>query len=114
MCSDSYVSIHLKRGLLDTDSVVLGSPLPEGEISSSVLGKFKLEHNVIKGIFLAPKSYSLITQDGKSLIKHKGIAKSLVDEEWLESQYYDLSRSKVIPVESNFIIDWHKLNKKKH
>ena len=94
----------------DTDSVVLGSPLPEGEISSSVLGKFKLEHNVIKGIFLAPKSYSLITQDGKSIIKHKGLAKSLVDEEWFESQYYDLSRTTLTTVESNFIIDWHKLN----
>ena len=27
----------------DTDSVVLGKPLPEDVISSSVLGKFKLE-----------------------------------------------------------------------
>lgn len=35
----------------DTDSVVLGQPLPEGDISSTVLGKFKLEDRVMKGYF---------------------------------------------------------------
>lgn len=93
----------------DTDSVVLGSPLPEGDISSTVLGKFKLEYIVKKGIFLAPKSYSILTQEEKSIIKHKGLAKSLVDEEWFESQYADISRTEQIPMESNFIIDWEKL-----
>lgn len=94
----------------DTDSVVLGSPLPEGEISSTVLGKFKLECIVKKGIFLAPKSYSLLTQEGRRIIKHKGLAKSLVNEEWFESQYADISRTKLTPVESNFKIDWQTLN----
>jgi len=94
----------------DTDSVVLGSPLPEGEISSTVLGKFKLEYIVKTGIFLAPKSYSLETQEGKSIIKHKGLAKALVNEEWFESQYADLSRTIQTKVESNFRIDWETLN----
>jgi hypothetical protein len=94
----------------DTDSVVLGSPLPEGEISSTVLGMFKLEYIVKTGIFLAPKSYSLETQEGERIIKHKGLAKALVNEEWFESQYADLSRTIERKVESNFRIDWETLD----
>ena len=104
-----YISRH-DCYYTDTDSVVLGSPLPEGEISSTELGKFKLEYYLKKGIFLAPKSYYLLTQEGKKIIKHKGLAKSLVNEEWFESQYDDISRTTLIPMESNFKIDWEKLN----
>lgn len=39
----------------DTDSVILGSPLPDDDVSPTELGKFKLEHKLNKGIFLAPK-----------------------------------------------------------
>ena len=94
----------------DTDSVVLGSPLPEEEISSTELGKFKLEYNVIEGIFLAPKSYYILSQEGKKIIKHKGLAKALVNKEWFESQYFDIKRTMLTPVTSNFKIDWVKLN----
>lgn len=94
----------------DTDSVILGSPLPEDEISSIVLGKLKMEHYVKKGIFLAPKSYTLVTEDAGDIIKHKGPAKDFVNVEWFESQYADLSRTKQITVESNFRMDWHTLN----
>lgn len=94
----------------DTDSVVLGQPLPEELISSSVLGKFKLEHRVKKGYFLAPKSYSLITEEGADVLKHKGPAKAFITKEWFESQYKDLSRVELVPVSANFRIDWHNLN----
>lgn len=94
----------------DTDSVVLGNPLPEGMISSSELGKFKLEHNVKKGIFLAPKSYCIKTQDGdKVIIKHKGLAKALVDEKWFEAQYADITKITQQEVTTNFKIDWKRL-----
>jgi len=48
--------------------------------------------------------------DGKNVIKFKGPAKNLVDPEWFESQYEDISRQKQIIVESHFRIDWHKLD----
>ncbi|CAA2953965.1 DNA polymerase-like [Olea europaea subsp. europaea] len=73
-------------------------------------GKFKLENNIKRGIFLARKSYSLLTQEDDGIIKHKGRVKSLVDKEWFESQYVDMSRTKLTSVESNFIIDWERLN----
>ncbi|XP_050233250.1 DNA polymerase-like [Mercurialis annua] len=94
----------------DTDSVVLGHPLPEEVISSSVLGKFKLEDRVMKGYFLAPKSYFYIAIDGTNVLKYKGPAKNQVYPEWFESQYADPSRTELVPVEANFRIDWHTLN----
>ena len=94
----------------DTDSVVLGQPLPKEVISSSVLGKFKLEDRVMKGYFLAPKSYFYITIDGTNVLKYKGPAKKQVYPEWFESQYADPSRTELVPVVANFRIDWHTLN----
>ncbi|CAB4280624.1 unnamed protein product [Prunus armeniaca] len=94
----------------DTDSVVLGQPLPKEVISSSVLGKFKLEDRVMKGYFLAPKSYCYIAIGGSNILKYKGPAKNQVNQEWFESQYADPSRTKQVPVEANFRIDWHTLN----
>jgi hypothetical protein len=53
----------------DTDSVVRCSPLPEELISSTELGKFKLEYRVREGIFLAPKSYCFILfEEEKALV----------------------------------------------
>lgn len=112
-CARIYMYPYISRSdsyYTDTDSIVLSNPLPEEDISSTVLGKFKLEYIIKKGIFLAPKSYSLVTQDDKGHIKHKGIAKSLVNDKWFESQYADPSRTKLTRVESNFQIDWKSLN----
>jgi hypothetical protein len=94
----------------DTDSVVLGLPLPDEMISSSVLGKFKLEDRVMKGYFLAPKSYFYISIDGTKVLKYKGPAKSQVHPEWFESQYADPYRTELVSVEANFRIDWRTLD----
>jgi len=93
----------------DTDSAVLGSPLPEEEVSSIELGKLKMEYYVKKGIFLAPKSYTLVTEDAGNIIKHKGPAKDLVSREWYELQYTDPSRTEEIIHKRNFFIDRRRL-----
>jgi len=97
----------------DTDSVVLGQPLPEEVLSSSVLGKFKLEDRIMKGYFLAPKSYYYIPIDGKGVLKYKGPAKNLVYPEWFEAQYADPARTEQVQVSSNFKVDWHSLKIRK-
>lgn len=94
----------------DTDSVVLGHPLPNEEISSSVLGKFKLEDRIKKGYFLAPKSYFYSSIEGENVLKYKGPAKNLVMPEWFEKQYKNPSHTEQVSVESQFRIDWHTLN----
>lgn len=48
-CARIYMYPHISRPdcyYTDTDSIVLGSPLSDDQISSIELGKFKLEHNV--------------------------------------------------------------------
>jgi hypothetical protein len=93
----------------DTDSVVLGQPLPNEVISSKELGKFKLEDRVMKGYFLAPKCYLYNTIEGTEVLKFKGPAKNMVKPEWFEKQYADPSRTEQVRVEANFRIDWHEL-----
>lgn len=47
----------------DTDSAFLDTDLPE-ELLGNELGKFKLEYILKKAIFLSPKCYMGITEDG--------------------------------------------------
>lgn len=69
-----------------------------------------MEYIVKEGYFLAPKSYALITEDNKEIIKHKGPAKGVVNIDWFMSQFTDPSRTEKISLNSKFRIDWHTLN----
>ena len=93
----------------DTDSVVLGSPLPEDRISSTELGKLKLEHFVDRAHFITPKCYLLKTKSG-NIIKNKGIAKDVVDADWFESQYLNPSQAITKTIDRYFMIDWEILH----
>lgn len=90
----------------DTDSVVLGQPLPDELISSSVLGKFKLEHHISEGYFLAPKAYYISTKDDDHVIRYKGAGKNLVTPEWFELQLLNPSRTETKEYTNNFKIAW--------
>ncbi|KAL2930869.1 DNA polymerase [Bienertia sinuspersici] len=93
----------------DTDSVVLGSPLPEEGLSSIELGKFKLEDHIKEGIFYAPKSYWYCTEVDKEVLKFKGAAKSYVTKEWFQNKKEDPTYSKDFEVENLFTRDWANL-----
>jgi hypothetical protein len=67
----------------DTDSVVLAKPLPETMIGKN-LGDMKLEHEISKGIFIAPKTYALITQQGQLIAKAKGVNTPLTWNHYVE------------------------------
>lgn len=91
----------------DTDSVVLGSPLPEDVISKDELGKFQLVYKkVIEGIFLAAKSYYLTVEreDGQivDVVTHKGAQKVYVNKEWFQEQYINPSMTKMVVIRNNF------------
>lgn len=90
----------------DTDSVVLAHPLPDAVVSSSALGKYKLEDKIAKGYFLAPKCYKYITMDGSNVLKFKGPAKGRVDSDWFEEQYTNIDREQYKHITANFRIDW--------
>lgn len=53
---------------------MLDKPLPDSEVSSYELGKLKLEHEVLEGYFLAPKTYALVKEDSSPIIRNKRLA----------------------------------------
>lgn len=61
----------------DTDSVIINQPLPSEMVGSS-LGQFKLEHEITRAVFLAPKVYGFVTTEGHEIVKIKGVAKEHV------------------------------------
>ena len=78
-----WMSAIRKLGILiyysDTDSYVTNKPLPK-ELIGDNLGQFKLEHTIKKAVFLAPKVYALINNQGEEIIKVKGLTKDTLPE----------------------------------
>jgi hypothetical protein len=63
----------------DTDSAVIDKPLPSHMIGNK-LGQMKLEHNINRAVFLAPKVYGLVDKDGNEIIKVKGVTQEIASE----------------------------------
>jgi hypothetical protein len=61
----------------DTDNIVINKPLPD-ELVGKELGLMKLEHTITKAVFLAPKVYGLIEENGNEIIKAKGLTKNTI------------------------------------
>lgn len=64
----------------DTDSIVTDIELPSDMIDPKAIGKLKLEHKIKKGYFISAKTYCLITDDEKVIIKAKGVKKNTLSE----------------------------------
>jgi len=58
----------------DTDCIYIDKALSEDLISKTELGKFKLENTCTEAVFLSPKVYILINDDGKVIYKVKGLS----------------------------------------
>jgi hypothetical protein len=71
----------------DTDSVTLEKPLDDKYISSTELGKMKLELIIDEGIYISPKFYGLKSESGEIVIKSKGLQKGKVNYQDLENLY---------------------------
>jgi hypothetical protein len=71
----------------DTDSIVTDTPI-SSEFIGKALGQLKLEYNIRKGIFLAPKVYSLITNEGKIVTKIKGFKESNIGFDVFDTLLY--------------------------
>jgi len=61
------LALGLNINYSDTDSLVLSGPLPPEYCDSATLGKLKLEYQFTEGIFVMPKVYYLLTEDGKEV-----------------------------------------------
>lgn len=65
----------------DTDSIHTNKPLPAHLVSDTKLGLFKLEQrsSCTKAIYLAPKVYGLLDNNGNQIIKVKGLSKKSLE-----------------------------------
>lgn len=94
----------------DTDSIVVKNPLPPEEVSSTEMGKFKLEMTISEAVFLAPKSYYALNRETNSyIIKQKGAGKAMVDREWFKSMLEDPDLEKTHYYEKKFHLNWDSL-----
>nr|QWO71449.1 DNA polymerase [Lyophyllum shimeji] len=59
----------------DTDSIIMSKPIDDKYIGLN-LGQFKLEHIITEGLYHSKKFYFIRTNDGKTIIKAKGIDNS--------------------------------------
>jgi len=57
----------------DTDSIYTDSDIEKSLINSKILGLLKLENICEKAIFLGPKLYALLTENGHFIHKVKGL-----------------------------------------
>lgn len=57
----------------DTDSIYIDRPLPDSLVSNTELGKLKLERICDKAVFIAPKVYGLLDENGNLIVKIKGL-----------------------------------------
>ena len=92
----AYARMHMQEYLqnkdykvyyTDTDSIVTDKPISSEHIGKG-LGQLKLEYSITKGVFLAPKVYSMITDQGKIVTKVKGLKESNIDFDIFESLLY--------------------------
>ena len=84
----AYARIHMsqfknnpnfKLYYSDTDSAVTDKPLPDYMVGPA-LGQMKLEHVITKAVFLAPKVYALISDQGEQIIKAKGLTRDVIKD----------------------------------
>lgn len=73
--------IHALKGLVyycDTDSIVTDTPLPNSFLHDSELGKWKLEYELTKAFFIAPKCYAMFHGSPDQVVaKCKGVPHAL-------------------------------------
>ncbi|KAG5606576.1 hypothetical protein H5410_028068 [Solanum commersonii] len=112
-CARIHMHSYISRDdchYTDTNSVLLNGLLQYSNISSMELGKFKLECASYEGICLAAKSYTLFKEGHNVVIKHKGVAKSLLTLEWYKKQCENLNRIAEAVLKTLFYVNWKMLD----
>lgn len=88
-----YCADHGTVYYCDTDSIVTDVYLPESMTHQSELGKWKLEGEPQRALFIMPKVYVESYKNEKDNVKFKGISKDTqrdLDYEYYEEIYHDI------------------------
>lgn len=89
-----------------TDSVVLTKPLPDYLIGKG-LGQFKLEFELLNGIFIRKNLYYILTTDNQVVIKASWIDSSRLNHGLFKIL---LNGNPITIKRINFNVDWKFLN----
>jgi len=81
----------------DTDSFVTDKMLPP-HLMGEELGQFKLEHTIKEGTFISGKTYCLVTSNGETIIKAKGVSDNSLSYDKFQTLY---NETNVKSVKSN-------------
>jgi hypothetical protein len=87
----------------DTDSIVTDMKLPD-EFVGQELGKFKLEYNIKKAIFITSKTYVLILEDGTIIKKAKGVNTDSLTLNDFENMFYNNKKATALKTHTNLDI----------
>jgi DNA polymerase type B, organellar and viral/DNA-dependent RNA polymerase len=96
----TYLIANPATVYMDTDSVMAARSLNPDDISSTKLGKMKLENTIKMGAFAAPKLYSYETVEGDIIFKGKGIDKKSQKRMGVENIIGCIDRNEPIKSES--------------
>lgn len=82
----------------DTDSIVtdLDLEIINLDLVGKGLGQFKLEYLIKEAYFISNKTYCLILNDGKKIIKNKGTSENSITVEDFKKMYYQSENVKGI------------------
>jgi hypothetical protein len=75
----------------DTDSIVLKYPLDSKFIGNEI-GQFKFVGKIKKGYFIAPKLYCIVQEDGKVIIKSKGLDHKNLNENDFKDMLFGINK----------------------
>jgi hypothetical protein len=88
----------------DTDSIVTDIALSEDLIGND-LGQFKLEHEIVEGYFISGKTYCIMTRNGSTIIKTKGLNSNSLTVEDFKKMYNSMN---VTGIKRNTITNYEK------
>lgn len=74
---------HPNPNSLSTDSIVIDNPL-NPELVGDKLGQLKLEYEIARSVFLAPKVYGVVTMDDNFIFKCKGVSSKAISDVTIE------------------------------
>ena len=80
---------------MDTDSLIIDKKgfdiLKSKDLIGNNIGQFKLEYNIKKGYFISNKTYCLILDNNKTIIKAKGVNKNILTEQDFINLYNNIN-----------------------
>ena len=91
----------------DTDSLVINKDFLDKDWLGKEIGKFKLEYEIKEAYFISNKTYCLLLNNDKTIIKTKGVINESITIEQFKKMYYE--NKNVTAQKFNSIINYSRI-----